>query len=172
MEGGILKLGKNVSCTFCWVNSSVGLSLSHVEIQFVNLMGNFAFAYRGTVTFEYVEVKNQQSNWVYTLVLSNSSLSFVAVQFLSCSFSNSKYSDTGSDSERGSALVYFKNVSSSGYVTLNMSSSSFVNCSFLQKYSGDGGSVRYESLNDSSGLIFCWFFIVSFFIFISFFFFF
>jgi hypothetical protein len=149
MEGGILNVGESSSYNFSYVNSLGGLEISFVEIRFKKVMGYLVIVYEGNIIFDNVEMKEQQSNWVYSLVYTYSIGSSITVELISCTFTNCTYIYGGSIGNGGTALVWIEY--SSIPVSLNISSSSFFNCKVQQYDDGDGSFVLFRNTNQLSG---------------------
>jgi hypothetical protein len=165
LENGILNIGRTSSCYFCYVNDSGNLNLSHVEINFIKSMGYFAYIHGGDVTFEYLQINNQ-NNWTSPLLFSPvSSVSSVSARFFSCIISKCSYLS----SQKYAALVFFLREKNYNSITLNVSSSSFQNNIFnLSSIDGTtnhngGGAIYFLGENSMSGfLLFVFLFYFSF----------
>jgi hypothetical protein len=155
VEGGTLQLGGGISYSFCWVTGGGSLSLLYLEIQFMSKMNSMIHVTGGTVTLEHVHMRDQlDTRWTAPLVSASATSSSITVHIISCTITNCQYKYGSSGTYRASPVVSFSEASSSSYfIALNMTSSSFHNSTFYL-LEGDcaGGTCMFFSLNTASGI--------------------
>jgi hypothetical protein len=181
MEGGILEVGGGILLSFMFVNESGVLNISHVSIEFGNVLGSIIFVEGGIVTLDYLQMNNQHPTyWVAGSLVYVDYYYSVAVHLLNCIITNCTYvfGLDGFYYFESSPIVCVVPQARVYIVTLNMSSCFFENNNFnLNSDERMGCTCLFSSYHSDSGLfvfffcfllIFYFFFLVLFFFSISF----
>jgi hypothetical protein len=164
MENGILRIGKDTSSYFSYINNEGKLELIQIEIEFSNHIGYFIYITNGgTITFEYIRINNEIEYWEYSLIYCIPSSS-ININFTLCSISNCTYNSSIGES----AFVHFNSLGE--FYLLNIINCSFENNTFNFNNGNGEGSIFQFYTNTTSRFIL--FFIFYFFFFFFFFFFF
>jgi hypothetical protein len=148
MEKGTLELGGGTSYSFSWVADGGALRLSEVEIKFVSPLNRTIHVIGGTITLEHVQMHDQlDTNWVAALVNGSATSAPIIVHIVSCTIANCKYKHGSSivSSYQASPVVCLNKAAYS--ITLNISSTSFLNNTFHLNAINDGGACMFYSGN-------------------------